>query len=243
MLIGITMCMWHEDNSRRKIFNGRPLFFCEKSFIDYFQQGGHQVVLLPPRSDHNYQQLLNMIDRLVLSGGADMSPLTYGETPMKEAYKGDQVRDNYELKVLEQAYKMPLPILGICRGAQVINVFCGGTLYQDISEQLPNSLVHRNAETYDDNNHELIIYEQGFLADIYPDVERTRVNSVHHQGVKDLGSGLQVAAISPEDQVIEAFSHIERPKLWAVQWHPEFNKPSQRQFLDSKPLLDKFLGE
>jgi hypothetical protein len=116
------------------------------------------------------------------------------------------------------------PVFGICRGLQLINVAHGGTLYQDISTQKPGARRHRDAAAYDLNFHEVDILPRTRLAQLLPP-GRHKVNSVHHQGVKDLAPGFVVEAVSPDDGVIEAIRHTGDAWVAAVQWHPEFHRP------------------
>jgi putative glutamine amidotransferase len=122
----------------------------------------------------------------------------------------------------------------------LINVAHGGTLYQDIGTQKPGALVHRDAQIYDLNFHEVDILPQSRLATLLG-AGRHRINSVHHQGVKDLASGFVMEAISPQDGVIEAIRHAGSPWVAAVQWHPEFHRP-ELGVIDDTPLLRDFLA-
>jgi putative glutamine amidotransferase len=130
-------------------------------------------------------------------------------------------------------------VFGICRGLQLINVAHGGTLYQDIKTQKPGALVHRDAAAYDLNFHEVDILAESRLAKLLP-VGRHKINSVHHQGIKDLAPGFQVEAVSPQDGVVEAIRHTGDSWIAAVQWHPEFHRP-ELGVIDDTPLLRDFL--
>jgi len=143
---------------------------------------------------------------------------------------------------MDWAFKRKKPIFGICRGFQLMNVYFGGSLYQDLSLETQTPVEHRNAETYDRVHHEVVCPEQSLLTKIYSK-DRFFVNSVHHQGVKTLGRGLVVDATSPADGLVEAF-HQETPNdhlVMGVQWHPEFSHTLQGTVVDPKPLLDYFL--
>jgi putative glutamine amidotransferase len=129
------------------------------------------------------------------------------------------------------------PILGICRGAQLLNVAFGGTLYQDLAMQRPGPTVHRDWEIYDQNFHGLRM--EGRLAAL-AGASETRVNSVHHQAVRELGAGLVVEAHAP-DGLVEAFRAVDGPHLFAVQWHPEFQDPGDASLLDGTVFLKDFL--
>lgn len=187
-------------------------------------------------------KMLSVFDGLILSGGVDMAPESYGEKAMQPEWAGDAVRDAYEIALLKAAMEQKIPVLGICRGAQVINVGLGGTLFQDISTQKLGALVHRNWKIYDQNFHELEVRPGGYLDLIYSGARKFQTNSVHHQGVKDLAPGLVVDAVSTADGVIEGF-HLEDGSgtfVFGVQWHPEFQKPSDN-LVPAEPIMQFFL--
>jgi putative glutamine amidotransferase len=192
------------------------------------------------RSNIRVGDYARVLDGLVLQGGADVSPLTYGEEPLDSEWAGDRLRDVYEIELLHEFVEAGKPVLGICRGAQLINVAFGGTLYQDIGTQLPDARAHVTA-AYEKNLHEMRIEPDSGLARLYPGVERTRVNSIHHQSIKALGRHLKVEARSEPDGVIEAVRGTGKGYVFAVQWHPEFHAPGDASVLDSAPILDEFL--
>ena len=183
-----------------------------------------------------------MLDGLVLHGGSDVWPGSYGEEPLKPEWSGDRVRDEYEIALLRAFIDAGKPVLGVCRGLQVINVAFGGTLYQDITTQQPGSGTHRDAALYDQNFHEIEFVPDTRLADLYPDVTRARVNSVHHQGVKKLADGFTVEATSPDDGMIEAMRWTGSSYVNAVQWHPEFLDWKSSETLSGDPILNDFLA-
>jgi putative glutamine amidotransferase len=135
-------------------------------------------------------------------------------------------------------------VFGICRGLQLLNVAFGGTLWQDINTQVPDSLVHRDAVVYDHNFHSIDIVAGTRLAALYPGVERVRVNSVHHQGIKELADEFVVEAVSHTDGVVEAIRRKDPDASYiaAVQWHPEWHQPSASDTIDDTALLRDFLG-
>ncbi len=157
------------------------------------------------RGDVTLHDYASMLDGLVLHGGSDVWPGSYGEEPIKPEWSGDRVRDEYEIALLRAFIDAGKPVLGVCRGLQVINVAFGGTLYQDIAMQQPGSRTHRDAALYDQNFHE-IEFVAGHASGRALSGRRraARVNSVHHQAVKKLADGFTVEATSPDDGMVEA---------------------------------------
>jgi putative glutamine amidotransferase len=131
-------------------------------------------------------------------------------------------------------------VFGVCRGLQLINVAFGGTLYQDISTQRPQALKHRDTEAYDQNFHELAVVPKTRLSQLLAGSSSYKINSIHHQGIKDLAPGFEVEARCPDDGMIEAIRHTGAGYVAAVQWHPEFHRPDLGT-LDDAPLLTDFL--
>ncbi|MEO8143237.1 MAG: gamma-glutamyl-gamma-aminobutyrate hydrolase family protein, partial [Betaproteobacteria bacterium] len=145
------------------------------------------------------------------------------------------------MELLQRFLDAQKPVLGICRGQQLINVALGGSLFQDTAAQKPGAQLHQDTAIYDDKFHHIEILPGTQLAALYPGVARAKVNSLHHQAVNRLGKGLKVEARSAEDGVIEAVRH-EGPKYLAgVQWHPEFLHGRNDGVLDAAPLLGEFL--
>jgi putative glutamine amidotransferase len=132
-------------------------------------------------------------------------------------------------------------VLGICRGAQLINVVFGGTLYQDLKTDHPEAIDHHNEQSYEKTFHDITIEPETGLSRLYPELRTARVNSIHHQGVKTLGRELTVEAWSVPDKVAEAVRWNGRSYVLGVQWHPEFHRPADDRVLDPTPILDEFL--
>jgi putative glutamine amidotransferase len=244
--IGISACFFHPD-ADRPVFTGKTLQYVEQSIVHWVQSAGALALMIPSpegdtkRGDVTLAEYASLLDGLVLHGGSDMWPGSYGEEPLKPEWSGDRVRDEYEIALLRAFIDVGKPVLGVCRGLQVINVAFGGTLYQDLATQHPVSATHRDAKLYDQNFHEIEFVADTRLAALYPGVMRSRVNSVHHQAVKDLAGGFIVEATSTEDGLLEAMRWTGPSYLMAVQWHPEFLDWKSADTLSGDPILRDFL--
>jgi putative glutamine amidotransferase len=242
--VGISACFFHPD-AGRKVAASKTLLWIEQSTAHWVMSEGALPMMVPTpfgetaRGDVGVDDYASELDGLVMHGGADLSPASYGEQPLRPEWSGDAVRDHYEMALVRAFAEAGKPVLGICRGLQLINVAHGGTLYQDIVTQKPGARVHRDAEAYDLHFHDADILPGTRLAELLGP-GRHRVNSVHHQGIKDLAPGFSVEALSPEDGVIEAIRHPGPAWVAAVQWHPEFHRP-ELGVLDDTPLLRDFL--
>lgn len=185
-------------------------------YCDQIVRAGGVPMVLPPVDDA--EVLINMlegIDGLVLTGGADYNPLWYGEQPEKELHTINSTRDLPELLLTRLAFNRQIPILGICRGVQTMAIALGGNLVQDLKTPLKHSQDAPRSEA----THSVTIAEGSTLYGLYG--QETFVNSFHHQAVKDCGSHLHVVATAP-DGVIEAVESTEQKALMGVQWHPEW---------------------
>lgn len=174
------------------------------------------------RDDEEYiKEFLDEVDGVVLPGGSDIDPALYDSYPEKNLGDISPERDRWELKILEMAIKMKKPILGICRGFQLINIFYGGSLKVDVCGNNVKSKIPHMAMMVPKyyKTHQIEIKEKSRLAKIFTDKE-VAVNSYHHQAVDQLGEGLKVSAVAP-DGFIEGIEDPDYPYLVGVQWHPE----------------------
>jgi putative glutamine amidotransferase len=205
----------------------RPLGRFVRADFDYVEgvaaAGGAPVVLPPVVGRRAAEALLDGLDGLLLSGGSDLDPGYYGEEPVAELGVTIPERDAFEMALLEHALRRQIPIFGICRGMQVLNVALGGTLYQDLPSQMDHMVLlgHRQDTPKWQPTHEVEVDGGSKVAKIMG-TDELKVNSYHHQGVKDLASGLVAVAYSP-DGVIEAVESGDLSKRWmiGVQWHAE----------------------
>lgn len=172
----------------------------------------------------------------MLTGGHDIDPMLYGEEPSPQCGPICRERDAMETITARSAMERDLPILGICRGIQFLNVFLGGSLYQDLPAQHPSETEHHQRPPYDVPAHRVSLSEGGSLFQLLQKAS-IPVNSYHHQAIKRLGSGLRVMAVS-EDGIPEAVELPEKRFVWAVQWHPEFSYPTDES---SKRIFREFV--
>ena len=244
--IGLSACFFHADPNR-PLFTGKTLQYMEQSIADWVMSSGALAVMIPHprgetrRGDVMLDHYAQWLDGLVLQGGSDVWPGSYGEEPLQDKWSGDRVRDEYEKALVQAFTQAGKPVFGVCRGLQLLNVAFGGTLYQDISTQHPQALVHRDAVLYDRNFHDVEMLAGSRLAALYPGVQRAKVSSVHHQAIKDLAPGLVVEARCPDDGMIEAVRGTGPGFVAAVQWHPEFHRREEGT-LDDAPILADFLN-
>lgn len=191
------------------------------NYVNSILLAGGIPVLIPLITDKDkLYEYLNTLDGIVFTGGEDVSPLLYGENPLNKIKMTADDRDEYEFTLFKGAYERKIPVLGICRGAQLINVALKGTLYQDINEQVKNSLGHSPFDNYADQlYHSVKILDGSKLYEIFKK-DNIYVNSFHHQAVKDLGENLKISAIST-DGIIEAYESTNDSFIMGIQWHPE----------------------
>lgn len=205
-----------------------PLFDREKDSLwmlpAYFQgleTAGGIPVMLSLNCAADCDQILDFCDGLLFTGGQDVDPKLYSAAVSEVCGELCPARDAMEPVLLRRAIERSVPALGICRGLQLFNACLGGTLWQDLPIQRPESRNHRMDRPYDRAEHPVTI--SGPLAALYG-ADTIGVNSCHHQGIKTLAPCLREMAVA-EDGLVEAVYHPEKPFLWAVQWHPEFFNP------------------
>lgn len=243
--IGISACFFHPD-PKRDAFASKTLQYVEQSMAHWIMSEGALPVMIPSptgdtaRGEVALEDYAEWLDGLVLHGGADVWPGSYGETPLEARWSGDRIRDSYEQALVKAFVAVGKPVFGVCRGLQLINVAFGGTLFQDIPTQQAHALTHRDAQLYEHNFHALEIMPETRLSTLLAGTSSFKINSIHHQGIKDLAPGFVVEARSPDDGMVEAIRSTGPTYVAAVQWHPEFHRP-ELGTLDDSPLLKDFL--
>jgi len=200
----------------------QPAVLLARSYVDAVQRAGGLAVLLPPDPQlvQEPAQALELIDGLLLAGGADIDPASYGQPAHAETQDPVPERDAFEIALTRAAIDLDLPVLGICRGMQLINVALGGTLTQHLPEHLGHQEHRRVVGSFDGSDHDVDVAD-GTLAGRVIGAARHGTKSHHHQGVDRLGDGLRVSATSPFDGLIEAVELPQRAFVLGVQWHPE----------------------
>ena len=190
------------------------------TYISAIEDAGGAPLIIPYTENKEIlNQYADMFDGICFTGGVDIEPRRFGEETKEACGKIQLFRDKLELDFFDIAFEKKKPIIGICRGAQVINVALGGTLYQDIPTEIETNIAHRQSEPKTEHSHEINVMEN---TPYYNLVKKTRVraNSFHHQSAKDLGRGLKVMATA-DDGVIEALYYDGDQYVMAYQWHPE----------------------
>jgi gamma-glutamyl-gamma-aminobutyrate hydrolase PuuD len=245
--IGVSARIFHPEPGAKGL-RGKTLQYLEESIAHWVMSRdvlvfmiptvGHQGMLHP--SNIRLRDYAKHLDGLLLQGGADVSPQSYEEVATRPEWPGDRVRDMYELELLHEFIESGKPVLGVCRGCQLINVAFGGTLYQDIATDVPTAGIHVN-EQYDQHRHAIRFPDGSTLSNMFPGRREAVVNSIHHQAVRTLGRDLNIEAVSAGDGIIEAVRYRKAPFVVGVQWHPEFHRAGGDELLDCTPLLDTFL--
>lgn len=199
-----------------------PCFANTESYAHAIADHGGAPLMIPsvPQTAA-LDRLYSLLDGLLLTGGPDLDPAAYGQTPHAATGAGDPALEQAEFYLLRRALADRLPILGICRGLQLLNVALGGTLYQDIAAEYASTGIHPGYDPtrYGTCAHRVCLVEGSALHAVVGRGE-IEVNSLHHQGLRDVAPGLAVTATAP-DGLVEAVEMPDRPFVVAVQWHPE----------------------
>ena len=203
-------------------------FLLPRSYADAVNRAGAMVLLLAPDPVlvENPDEILERIDGLMLAGGADLDPASYGAQPHPETIGSVLERDVFEVALMRRALERDIPVLGICRGMQVMNVACGGTLHQHLPELLGHQEHRRVLGSFDGADHEVRL-QPGSLAARAAGEALHAAKSHHHQGVDRVGDGLEVTGWAVVDDLPEALERAGRGFALGVQWHPEADETSR----------------
>jgi putative glutamine amidotransferase len=221
-IIGITATLKEDVDAVAE----RPLGRFVRADLDYVEGvagAGGAPLVLPPVGDRSVAEaLIHGLDGLLLSGGSDLDPSYYGEEPAPELGVTLPERDAFEMALVGLALRRGMPVFGICRGMQVLNVALGGSLYQDLPSQWERDLLkHRQDTPKWQPAHEVRVSEGSYIAEVMGR-ESVKVNSYHHQAIRDLAEELVVTGLS-SDGVVEAVEARDLSERWllGVQWHAE----------------------
>ena len=212
-LIGVTMSITVDKVPERAYVNS--------AYLHAVQQAGGVPVVLPPQlSGSSSERLARGLDGLLLTGGGDIDPAVFGEAPHPTTYEVAPTRDVLELWAVRTALARRLSVLAICRGVQVLNVALGGTLYQDVASEPGTEVQHGQQEPRDQPTHKVQVKAGSRLAETLG-TDELEVNSMHHQALKALGTGLVAVAWAP-DHIVEGVELTDPSHfVLGVQWHPE----------------------
>lgn len=231
--------LFYNKDQYDQLMRGKDLLTNYTSSIE--ENGGKRIALSPRLTSGQTATALGSIDRLLIPGGADIDPKFYGEKRHKKLEKPiDPGFDRYELTGIRHAKARRIPILGICRGFQLLNVEAGGTLYQDLPSELGTNVTHR---TYDEHGkpvrcaHYITISNESILYGLFM-TNHLDVNSYHHQGIDTLGQGFKVIART-DDGLPEAIENSENHVL-GVQFHPEKDRKANPLFNN---VFSYFIGQ
>ncbi|HEV3319749.1 MAG TPA: gamma-glutamyl-gamma-aminobutyrate hydrolase family protein [Solirubrobacteraceae bacterium] len=198
------------------------------NYVEAVQRAGGLALMLPvdPLVSERPDEVLELLDGLVLAGGADIDPGSYEQTAHAETVDTVPERDAFEIALTRAAIERDLPVLGICRGMQLINVACGGTLQQHLPELYGHGEHRRVVGSFDGSDHDVTLSEGSLAASAAGEL-RHATKSHHHQGVDRLGEGLVVSGLSALDELPEAIELPQRRFVLGVQWHPEADTASR----------------
>jgi len=197
------------------------LYQVRYTYIESVKQAGGIPLILPlAENAEQAREILATVDGMILSGGADVQPLVYGEEPERGLGGVDPIRDRSEFLYIEASKESKIPVLGICRGHQILNVAYGGTLYQDIPSSIKGAIKHGQSMPGNYPSHSIFVDKDSRLHGLIG-TDSTTVNSFHHQSVKDVAPGFKVVARA-KDGVVEAMEAIPTYNIMSVQFHPEY---------------------
>ncbi|MDX6665280.1 MAG: putative glutamine amidotransferase [Solirubrobacteraceae bacterium] len=231
-VIGICAAL---ERARWSVWDQQALL-TPRGYVDAVQRAGGLALLLPPDAEleRDPDEVLDLLDGLILAGGADIDPANYGAEPHAQTTGTVPERDTFEIALAKRALERDLPLLGICRGMQLMNVATGGTLNQHVPDSHGHEDHRRSVGSFEDSDHDVRL-EPGSLAARVAGSETHGTKSHHHQGIEQLGHGLKVTGWADLDELPEAIEAPDKRFALGVQWHPEADELS--------PVIEAFVRE
>lgn len=228
-LIGITADLEKESK-----------YMLNSTYVKAVIQAGGLPVILTVGIEEDVKQLTKMLDGLLLTGGGDIDPTLFSEEPHRHLGDISPSRDSIEIKLIQEMLTLNKPILGICRGHQLLNIALGGNMYQDIYSQHAGTLLqHAQKAPRSHQSHFIQVKEDSLLESITKS-EQIKVNSYHHQAVKDVPLPLIISGVA-SDGIIEAIESTKHSFVLGVQWHPEALVENKE--VVSLRLFENFIGK
>src|SRR4051794_40444637 len=215
---------------------GQEAFLNPRGYIDAVHRAGGMAIMLPPdeQVERAPDEVLDLLDGLILAGGADIDPVQYGEERHAETVATVPERDTFEIALARRALERDLPLLGICRGMQLMNVAAGGTLNQHVPESHGHEDHRRSPGSFDNADHDVRLEPDSLAARAAGETTHG-TKSHHHQGIEELGEGLKVTGWADLDDLPEAIEAPGKRFALGVQWHPEADTLS--------PVIEAFVRE
>jgi len=192
----------------------------KNEYVQAVIRAGGLPMIVPVGLEEDVEQLVEMLDGLLLSGGNDINPMLFNEEPHMHLGEVTPSRDSIELELARQMLETGKPILGICRGLQVLNVVVGGTVYQDLYKQNEGPILQHKQKAPNTHASHYVQVEKGSLLESIAGSERIQVNSYHHQSLKKVPSVFKVTGVA-SDGIVEAIESTNQKFVLGVQWHPE----------------------
>ncbi|MGX7204420.1 gamma-glutamyl-gamma-aminobutyrate hydrolase family protein [Enterococcus pingfangensis] len=235
-IIGIAANQLYQNN---QAFFDQQLTYTPQGFIDGVHHAGGIPIVLPISEPELASDYVATIDKLLLAGGQDVTPFLYEEEPHPKLGPTSTERDSFEMALIKEAIRQNKPIFTVCRGTQLLNVTLGGTLYQDLSQYPKWEVKHDMFPTVPDFGlHSITVKANSTLAPLFG--EQAKVNSYHHQAIKDLAESLVPIAWAPDGIVEAVESRDKNTKILGVQWHPELTRKKDPK---EQSLFDYFVQE
>ncbi|MCZ2257736.1 gamma-glutamyl-gamma-aminobutyrate hydrolase family protein [Sporosarcina sp. G11-34] len=208
------------------------------SYLKAVQRAGGIPIIIPVGIEEDLSQLTALLDGIVLSGGHDIDPMLFGEEPHRDLGDVSPARDSIEIALAQEMLKLDKPIIGVCRGLQVLNVAIGGNMYQDIYAQNDKPILQHTQKSVRSHLSHIVQVKKGSLFESIAGSTEIKVNSYHHQAVKDVPAPFIVSGVA-SDGIIEVIESTKHQFVIGVQWHPE--ELSANGDAISYKLFDKFI--